>query len=286
MKQRRVFAGAIPPFFFVQAESLCCQRCAKILGPMREDLKCLVELQATDSRLAEIRSRLAAFPKKLADAEARVAAAAAALQQQKTALLISLKERKTYEMDVDQWKGKVKKYKDQLGEVRSNEAYKALQHEIQMAEEQVALAEDRLLERMVAGETYEAGVKAAEKSLAEIEAAAKTDRQRIDSEQNSAQQALGLAEAERARETAGVPQDLLEHYQRLATHYRGVALSEVVNETCTMCRVKIRPHVFQELRSSTCTELFHCETCARLLYVAEAPAPPAAAVASAAESSS
>ncbi len=239
---------------------------------MREDLKCLVDLQSADARLAELRMQLAAFPKKVAESEARVAAAKAALQKEKDSLLTSLKERKTFEMDVEQWKGKAKKYKDQLGEVRSNEAYKALQHEIQMAEAQVALAEDRLLERMVAGETYEHNVKAAERSLSEIESASRAERQKREADAAAAKQALAVQEAARASEAASVPPDLLEHYERLAARYHGTALSEVVRETCSMCRVKVRPHVFQELRNASSQELFHCESCARLLYVAESPA--------------
>jgi len=46
---------------------------------------------------------------------------------------------------------------------KTNESYKALLHEIANAEDEVAKAEDRLLDRMVAGEEYERQVKAAER---------------------------------------------------------------------------------------------------------------------------
>src|SRR5205807_6006409 len=83
-------------------------------------------------------------------------------------LIPSLKGRKRCELDVEQWKDKLRKYKDQTAAVKTNEAYKALQHEIANAEAEIAKAEDRLLERMVAGEEYERQVKADERALKEV----------------------------------------------------------------------------------------------------------------------
>jgi len=139
---------------------------------MHPHLKSLIELQAVDFRLIGIRERLARFPKRLAEVETRVTAARQQVISAKEALVTGQKERKTYEMDVEQWKERAKKYRNQSGEVKSNEAYKALLHEIQNAEDEVAKAEDRLLERMVSGEEYERQLKAAEAMVKEIEAAA------------------------------------------------------------------------------------------------------------------
>ena len=104
------------------------------------------------------------FPKRLADAEARVAVAKAEVDQSKAAQLASFKDRKKYELDVEQWKERVRKYRDQTSQVKTNEAYKALQHEVQMAEEEIAKAEDRLLEQMVSGEEYDRRIKSSEKA--------------------------------------------------------------------------------------------------------------------------
>src|SRR6202795_1326280 len=139
---------------------------------MHPHLKYLIELQAVDLRLIEIRERLSRFPKRLAELEARVTAARQQIITAKEALRGSLKDRKTYEMDVEQWKERAKKYRNQSAEVKTNEAYKALQHEIQNAEGEVSKAEDRLLDRMVAGEDYERQVKSAEAALKDVEASA------------------------------------------------------------------------------------------------------------------
>ena len=253
---------------------------------MHPNVSHLVELQAVDIHLNEVRARLATFPKHLAEVNARVQAARAQLAQAKEAHTKSLKDRKTYEMDVDQFKEKVRKYKDQTGSVKTNEAYKALLHEIEMAEKEIAAAEDRLLERMVAGEEYVRQVKAAEKAIAEIEVTAKSEQQAISSEYAAAEKQRIALEAERKNAVADVPEDLLDIYQKLANRHGGVALAEVrEDESCSMCRVRVRPHTYQLLRDPKNEQIFHCETCTRILYCPPQPAAQPQPVAQSSESS-
>jgi len=242
---------------------------------MLPQLKHLVELQAVDLRLNEIRDRLAHFPKQLAQVEGRLTQAKQQIAVAKDSLLSSIKDRKTFEMDVEQWKERAKKYRNQTSEVKTNEAYKALLHEIENAEKEVAKAEDRLLERMVAGEDYERQVKAAEASVKQVEAEAGAERRAIQAEYNAAQKELATAEATRAAATAAVPEDLVDHYERIAKRHGGVGLAEVRGEGCGQCGVHIRPHVIQLLQREGNEELFHCETCTRILYYAD-PQPGAA----------
>src|SRR5579863_342986 len=138
---------------------------------MQPEIKRLVELQAADLYLAGLRARLNAFPQQLAEIDKRLAEGKQQLAASKESLTASLKDRKKYEMDVDAWKEKAKKYREQSFTVKTNEAYKALQHEIEHAEKEVASAEERLLERMVDGEKFDVDVKSAEHELKEVERA-------------------------------------------------------------------------------------------------------------------
>jgi predicted nucleic acid-binding Zn-ribbon protein len=229
-------------------------------------LQSLLELQSVDTRLSEVGARLAKVPKKLADAEARLASAKTEVEQSKAAQLTSFKERKKYELDVEQWKGRVAKYRDQSSQVKTNEAYKALQHEMQMAEAEIASAEDRLLEQMVSGEEHDRWIKSSEKTLKEVEEMVRGERSRIEAEKAAADRDLAALTAERLRVVEGIPEDLLDHYERIAKKHNGIALAEVREEKCTACGMRVRPHVFQEMGRRTSEEMFHCETCTRILY--------------------
>jgi len=248
---------------------------------VRDILKNLLELQEVDSRLNATRARLALFPKRLAEVEARVTAGRAELEKSRESHSKALKDRKRYELDVEQWKEKVRKYKDQSFQVKTNEAYKALQHEIELGEAEIAKSEDRLLEQMVFGEQYDRQVKAAEKAFKEIEDSARAESAKIASEKAAAENERAAQESERAKVVAAVPEDLLEHYHRIAKKHGGVAIAEVRGEACTACGARIRPHVFEELRRENNTELYHCEICTRILYFSGAPVQAAAQTAAA-----
>jgi hypothetical protein len=253
---------------------------------MDAQIQRLVHLQALDVRLAELRNRLQTIPAQIAAIDARVSDARQQIAAAKEALTASLKDRKKFEMDVDSWKERARKYRDQSFEVKTNEAYKALQHEIQHAETQVAQAEDRLLERMVAGEEYERQVKAAEGSVGVVESEAQSERQKIQAERDSLQQELQAKETERRERAAEIPEDLLSAYERVAARRNGIGLAEVRIEACSLCGMRIPPHIFQELRRSDFHEIYQCESCARILYYVEpppAPSPETEAKASAAK---
>ncbi len=239
---------------------------------MQPILKHLLDLQEVDLRLHDVHARLTAFPKQIGEIEGRVAAAHAELEKAKAAQVATLKDRKRYELDVEQWKEKIRKYKDQLYEVKTNETYKTLQHEIQMAEAEMGKAEDRQLEQMVASEEYDRQMKAADRALVEVEGAAKADRAKIEAEKSAVEKEQAKLNAEREQAVAHLPEDLVDHYARIAKKHGGVALAEVRSEMCSQCGVRVRPHMLQELSRQGQEELFHCETCTRILYVLDAAA--------------
>src|SRR5579862_3064525 len=193
-------------------------------------LQDLLELQSVDTRLQAVRTRLASFPKRSAEAEKYVTAAKAELEAAKAAQIAVVRDRKKYELDVEQWKERVRKYRDQTSQVKTNEAYKALQHEVEMAEAEISKSEDRLLEQMVNAEEYDKRVKASEKDLKEVEDAARGQRAKIDAEKAAAGKDIAALEAERAQAVADIPENLLDHYDRIVRKHNGIALVEVRNE--------------------------------------------------------
>ena len=232
-------------------------------------LEKLIELQSLDLQLNDVRGQLGVFPKKLVESDALIAFAKAEVDRNKAAQLTALKERKKYELDVEQWKDRVRKYRDQTSQVKTNEAYKALQHEVEMAEGEIAKAEDRLLEQMVSGEEYDQRIKVSEKSLKEVEDSVRLQRSKIEADKAAAEKQLAERTAQRAAIVADIPENLLDHYDRISKKHHGIALAEVRDEKCSACGMRLRPHVFQEMRRIDNDELFHCETCTRIIYFLE-----------------
>src|SRR5256885_14255072 len=75
--------------------------------------------------------------------------------------------RRKYETAISDLRGKISKYRDQSLDVKTNEQYKALLHEIQFSEKEIAANEDKILEFMVNADAREKEVKAAQIELKE-----------------------------------------------------------------------------------------------------------------------
>ena len=238
----------------------------------------LIELQRVDHLIGGVRAAIETFPKRVKEADAKLSGARAAVAAAKEGLVNSQKERKKFELDVQQWKDRAKKYRDQSGAVKTNEAYKALQHEIANAEAEVAKAEDAQLEVMMAGEEAERRVRHAEANLKEDETAVTREKKEIEASQSEKKKLLESLIAERERALAPIPEDLRELYARIAKRHNGSGLAEARDGQCRGCGMRVLPHTLQELRRDPNEEIYRCESCGLILYTLEpVPVPDPAA---------
>ena len=245
----------------------------------------LIELQRVDHQIAVLRAELEAFPKRIRESEARLVSARADVAAAKEAHAQVVAERKKFEFDAQQWKDRARKYRDQSGAVKTNEAYKALQHEIATAEAEVAKADDRQLEVMMAAEEVERRVEIAESRLREAEQAVAAERKEIQALNAEKKKQLDAANAEHDKIIAPVPEDLRVLYARIAVRHNGTAMAQVRDDQCRGCGMRVLPHIVQELRLETNEEVFRCESCGLILYSLE-PIPIANPAAGSANSTS
>src|SRR6266446_6712366 len=229
----------------------------------------LIELQRVDHQIAVLRAELEAFPKRIREAETKLGGARADVALAKEEHTQVITERKKFELDGQQWKDRARKYRDQSGAVKTNEAFKALQHEIANAEAEVAKSDDRQLEVMMAAEEVERRVKIAEARLKEAEQADTAERKEIQAQGAEKKKQLEAATAEHERIIAPVPEDLRELYARIAKRHNGTAMAEARDGQCRGCGMRVLPHILQELRTETNEELYRCESCGLILYTLE-----------------
>jgi uncharacterized protein len=229
----------------------------------------LIELQRVDHQIAALRAELESFPKRVLEAHAKLNGARAELAAVRETHTQGVAERKKLEFDVQQWKDRVRKYRDQSGAVKTNESFKALQHEIATAEAEVAKAEDRQLEVMMAGEDLDRRVKLSESRLKEAEQAVAAERKEIHAQAAEKKKQLEAVLTERERIIAHVPEDLRELYARIAKRHNDTAMAEARDGQCRGCGMRVLPHILQELRTETNEEVFRCESCGFILYTLE-----------------
>ena len=230
---------------------------------MLPDIENLLHLQEADKEIARLQQEIAELPKRVAAIEQKLAGTKAQLEKAQNAAKADEGARRKHESTISDLRGKISKYRDQSLDVKTNEQYKALLHEIQFAEKEIVATEDKILELMLNADTREKEVKAAQ---AELKAeTAEIEKEKADARQRTAEDEKLLAEwrGKRYQMRAGVDADLLRHYERVSK-FRGTGISEVLEQKCTACQVMLRPQTYNEVRTGDHTVV--CESCQRILY--------------------
>jgi hypothetical protein len=230
---------------------------------MLPDIDKLLELQIADKEIRRLRDEVAALPKRVAVIEQKLAGTKAHLEKARTAAKGDEANRKKFEANIKDLQGKISKYRDQSLDVKTNEQYKAILSEIQFAEQEIRLNEDRILEVMVNVETREKDVKAAE---AELKAeTAEIEKEKEEARKVTAEDQKKLAEwnAKRDGLRHGISEDILRHYERVAK-FRGTGLAEARDHKCMGCQVMLRPQTYNEVRNGE--KVMVCESCQRIYY--------------------
>src|ERR1700691_3488437 len=230
---------------------------------MLPDIEKLLELQVADKEIRKLQDEVAALPRRMAVIEQKLAGTKAQLEKAKAAAKNDDANRKKFEANIKDLQGKISKYRDQSLDVKTNDQYKALLHEIEFSEQEIRLNEDRILEVMVNGDAREQEVKAAEAELKaempEIEKE-KEDARRVTAED---QKKLSEWNAKRDGLRQGIAEDVLRQYERVAK-FRGTGLAEVREQKCMGCQVMLRPQTYNEVRNGATVMV--CESCSRVYY--------------------
>jgi len=238
---------------------------------MSPEIEHLITLQHADGEIRRLKAEIAELPKRVAVIEEKLAGTKASLEKARNTVKSDDAARRKYETAITDLRSKISKYRDQSLDVKTNDQYKALMHEIQFAEQEIGSNEDKILELMVSAEVREKEVKAAEAELkaetAEIEKEKAHEREETAKDEKELSEWNGKREAARS----AVDPDLIRHYERVLK-FRGSGLAEVRDQKCMGCSVMLRPQTFNDVKTG---KLIYCDSCQRILYYdpsKEAPA--------------
>jgi len=230
---------------------------------MHSDLEKLLELQRIDTEISRLNQEVAAFPKRVAEIETKLAGHLADVDKAKAAAKANEQNRRKYEGEIQALQQKISKYRDQMLAVKTNEEYRALGNEIKFAEEGIRGFEDKILESMIQSEDLDNNIKAAEKALT-------AERTEVEKEKKAAKECTAKDEAalkkllpRRAALRAEINEGTLRQYDRVLKQ-RGSAIAEVRDQICLACHVMLRPQVYNEVRAGD--KLLTCDSCGRILY--------------------
>ncbi len=230
---------------------------------MLQDLALALRLQALDRKIASLENEIATLPKHIAEIEKRLEAHTRRLEADRAALSANQRDRKKLEGDIQVQEQKISKLKDQTLQAKTNEQYKAFQHEIGYAEAEVRKCEDKILDLMEQSEPLEKNVKAAEGQLNQerqhVEAEKKRARERTAADQSEAAE----HRVERTSIADQMDAKFYADYERIRKKTKNSPIADATEGRCDACQIALRPQFFQDLRRGD--RIMFCESCGRIL---------------------
>lgn len=223
----------------------------------------LWELQDLMSQLAEKERKLNEKPTDFAEVDAEYSASLAEIEGLEARLENASKEKRAVESDLQDCQELLKKYQGQLMQVKNQQQYAAAWKEIDTSRKQVKEYEDTFLKHLSDSEEMQ-------KQIDEKRDSASPLKEKWEESYKRWQGSLGelKKEAERLKKSVSereqkIPKNVLSQFQRVAKQRQGFGMTKIVNDSCSLCRFKMRSQAMQQLMRG---ELITCEGCHRFCY--------------------
>jgi predicted nucleic acid-binding Zn-ribbon protein len=228
------------------------------------DFEKLIQLQEIDSEIRQTTLFLESIPPLIEDIDKRIAESGQVASAAKDRMSRSQKKRRELEAEVKDVKVQIGKYKRQTNEVKTNKEYSALLKEIEESERKVDGLEEAFISEMLLEDDIQKEIRAADQKFAAAQEKLTREKERIFQKKREVEEKAALLAGQREGLLAQLPHEQVSLYLRIFRNKGGIALSPVTDDFCSMCHMRVRPQVLNELKEAK--KLILCENCGRVLY--------------------
>lgn len=248
---------------------------------MASQLSLVTSLQQALTEATDLEALLSGIPDWMQELHDEHSSRKTEIDTLEEALDAAASDRRAAEATEADCQEKLKAYQDQISQVRNQREYGALLQEIDTVKNQIEACEKQALAAL---EEYEAAEKLRDEAK---EAFADLDKRYADSTKKWEAEKPDIAQqAEEVKKKISdleqsLPQNILIHFRRVFERHHGNAMAPVqeVQQTgkkrapiwhCSACNYRVRPQAVVEISNQG--SLVLCDSCKRILYLAEAPA--------------
>ena len=234
---------------------------------MNPDVEKLWELQGVLTQLGDREKQLTSKPESFAAVDREWQQANDEMTRLQGAIEQLSRERRRVDGELGEQQEILKKYQGQLMLVKNQQQYAAAWKEIDATRKHVKELEDSTLKTMGEIESLQKDLDDRRQGSAEL-------KSRWDAAHEAWQHSLGDLRTEVAQlktrissiETTLADRLKREFYQ-IFKQRQNVGVARVVSDSCSACRTRVRPALFQQLQRG---DLVYCEGCHRILYYEKA----------------
>lgn len=225
----------------------------------------LLVLQDRDIRRHELETQLGRVPVQIEDLGKKIAEEETSRNAARDRIRQLEIERKNADTEIAGAEQQVARYKNQQLEVKKNEEYKALTHEIEATQAKIGEIEDRALALMIEIDEerdrlakieadFDERIRVHKEKIAACESREKMLRGELDEVRGSVEEAR-----------AGVPPLFLAGYDRQAKSVRFPVVAAIRDRKCQGCHLRVSGEVETEVRDKE--KITTCDSCGRIVYL-------------------
>lgn len=238
-----------------------------MLTPLLEKL---LILQDRDTRRLALEGQLKAVPRDIQAVEQKIAGEKAALEASRIEVRELESKKKLLETEIGVVEGKLAKYKTQQSQVRKNEEYQALGHEIETTEAAIGKFEEEEIEVMYAIDEAKTKFAAAEALMKANISGYEARIAMLKERETNLTSELGAAQGEVAAARTPIAELVLRVYDRVAVRNMPVVVA-IRGGKCDGCHLKVSSDVESSTRgkggdAGAGPQLPTCDQCGRIVF--------------------
>ena len=226
----------------------------------------LLKLQQFDSKLDKVAQRLTVIDSALDD-KIKLTQATNLHDAINTKFDSLTRERKKLERDIRDLSGKMEAVNKKVygGIISSQRELWAVEEEIRNIENLTDSKENQLLETMLECDRYQDGHKTSSQELKRIQSETEKNTERFEQEKNDLKtfMSTNIPIRDTARQECNVTD--LTIYDRLRKRKKGLAVSVIESDLCSICRVEVPNRILEDVKNSD--QYVHCNSCGRILCI-------------------
>ena len=231
---------------------------------MLPEIEQLLIIQDRDQKITKLNSDIERLPLEEQQAKQRLKSVIESVNSAESEIKSNEVEISKIELDIDTRKDSITKLKNQQLETKKNEEFAAMEHSITNYQDEISKLEDSQLELMEKGEELNNSLEEANDIHAKEQKVVEAELAIIKERKIQFSKKIEELKSDREKIASNIDNDLLDQYNRIFKSKKGVAVSELVNDICSGCHMKVTPTTAGMVRAEKVVST--CDQCGRILY--------------------